>query len=70
MNTSLLGTFRFQRPWQFIVSIFLLIDIFYLFADVAISAPFGNGEPGTVYIYVGANDDNNVLLQQTPIQVC
>jgi len=49
---------------------FFIDRYFYLFADVAISAPFGNGEPGTVYIYVGANDDNNVLLQQTPIQVC
>jgi len=36
--------------------------------DVAISAPFGE-QSGTVYIYVGANDDNNVLFQQAPVQV-
>ena len=40
----------------------------FFLADVAISAPFGD-QSGTVYIFVGANDDNNVLLQQTAVQV-
>ena len=40
----------------------------FFLADVAISAPYGD-QPGTVYIYIGANDENNVLLQQTPVQV-
>jgi len=37
-----------------------------LLIDVAISAPFGEGVPGTVYIYAGAGSS---LIRQDPIQV-
>ena len=53
---------------RFLPGCSISIDHLFFLADVAISAPFGD-QPGTVYIYVGANDDNNVLLQQTPVQV-